>query len=333
MTRRGLFVIVALGVSLLAGLTISPAASAAEVISIGTLAPRKSPMGHVLHAWTKAIKKKSRGQLKVKVYYNAAQGDENAMVAKMRSAQLDGAFLTSPGLASVYNPMGALEMPGLFQNWTSMHKARKAMSKEFKAGATKAGFIIGGWGDVGLARTMSKGKAIRTGTDLKTMKVYRWKDDPIGPVMASVIGYPSVPSSVPGLLPALSSGRINVATLSSYEALVYQWWTHLDHVTDLVVSIRVGAIVFAKPRVDALSSRHRSLLLKTGNKAAKMLSKRLRREDEKAYKMLKKRMTVVQLSSKERNAWHRSFKQVRDKLGQGVFAKSLVAKLKKLTKH
>lgn len=329
MSRKTLATV--LGATLmLAGLAVTRDAGAVEVVSLGTLAPQKSTWGKVFGAWSKAVKKKSGGELELKWYYNAQQGDEAAMVAKIRSGQLDGAAVTSVGLSTVYKPIIALQMPGLFKDWETLDKARDAMSKSFSEGAEQAGFIIAGYGDVGLARTMSKGKEIRQPSDLKTMKVYRWKDDVIGPVVSSVVGFPSVPTAVPELLPALSSGRINVITVPCLAAVQLQWWSHLDHINTTVAGVGVGGLILSKERVDRLSADHRDLLLKTGSKAAKMLTKRIRKDDKKAYKMLKERMTVVKLTKSERKVWEDQFKEVRARLGQGVFSASLVKKLEDL---
>src|SRR5690606_6821303 len=103
-----------------------------------------------------------------------------------------------------------------------------------------------GTGDVGLARTFSKGKAVKTPNDLKSMKVYAWKDDPGATITASVIGYTPVLSSVPGLLPALTSGQINVATVPALAADQLQWAPHFDHVTDDVAGAAVGGLIMSK---------------------------------------------------------------------------------------
>ena len=62
-----------------------------------------------------------------------------------------------------------------------------------------------------------------------------------------------------------------------------------------------------------------------------MLTKKIRKEDKKAYRMLSKRMTVVKLSGSEKAEWGRVFKKVRSRLAQGTFPASLVKKLERLS--
>src|SRR5688572_1295669 len=134
----------------LCGVTAATTANAEE-ITIGTLAPKHSPWGKVFRVWKQAVEKKSDGKLELKFFFNGQQGDEGAMVGKIRAGQLDGAAITSVGLSKIYTPILALQMPGLFSDWETLDKARDALKEKFEAGAAAEGFFISGWGDVGLA--------------------------------------------------------------------------------------------------------------------------------------------------------------------------------------
>ena len=315
------------------GLTTAGTASAGEEISLGSLAPKKSPWGKVFTAWSKAIKKKSDGQLKLNWYFNGQQGDEKAMIAKIRAGQLDAAAVTGVGLSAIHKDVMALQMPGLCTNWDCIDKVRSATLNDFQSKMNSEGFVYLGVGDVGLARTMSKGKAIKTPKDLTTMKVYAWQDDVAAPSLTKTIGYTPVYSSVPGLLPALSSGRINVISVPCLAATQLQWWSHLDHINTSVVGIGIGGLVISKKRLDGLPSDLKALMEKIGKKAGKMLTKRIREEDNKAYEMMKKRMTVVKLNPAQKARWKSIFKKVRRELGKGTYPADLVNKLNTLAGH
>ncbi len=313
----------------LIGITLSSSANATE-LSYGTLAPKNSPWGKVFKVWAKAVKKKSGGAVTLRWFFNGAQGDEMAMVAKMRSGQLDGAAVTGVGLSAVYKDILALQMPGLFTNWATLDSARDAMMSTFQAGFKAKGFILQGSGDVGKAKTMSKGSAIRSPNDLKSMKVYRWKDDIIAPVTARVIGYTAVPSSVPGLLPKLTSGQVNVITVPPLAAVSLQWASELNHINDETVGVGIGGLMMSEDAFNRVPADQQAMLTKTGTKAGKILTKRIRKQDARAYKHMKKKMTVVKLNPAEKARWRSVFKKVRRELGQGVFSSALVKKLEGL---
>src|SRR5215475_6451774 len=139
------------------GLGVAREARAAEVIKIGTLAPAASPWGQVFKIWAEAVKKRTNEGVELQFFWNGQQGDEGAMVGKMKDGQLDGAAVTAVGLGKIYKPIVALQIPGLFTTWAKLDAARDAMKGEFEKGVSDAGFTLLGWGDVGAAHVMSKG--------------------------------------------------------------------------------------------------------------------------------------------------------------------------------
>jgi TRAP-type transport system periplasmic protein len=304
-----------------------------EEISIGTLVPRSSIQGKSLADWSRTVKKQSGGRLRLKVYYNGDQGDELAMLKKIRASKIDGALGSSLLLSHIYRPILSLEMPGLFTDWASLNRVRSKMASKFAKGAAAAGFYIAGYSDIGLVRCLSKGKGIRSPQDLKGMKVYRPEADLIASHSANIFGYTSVMSSVRNLLSALSSTRINVICVSSSRVQTLQWWSHLVHIGEMVQGVEVGGIVFSKKRLNRLPADLKSILLKSGKKVAKMMTKRMLRADRRAYAQHKKRMTVVTLSDSEKLKWARGFKKVRARLGQELFPPALVKKMEKMTRR
>jgi TRAP-type C4-dicarboxylate transport system substrate-binding protein len=302
--------------------------SAQEKLKIGTLAPQASPWGQVFKVWAKAVKEKSGGRLELQFFFNGSQGDEGAMVGKMKSGQLDGAAVTAVGLSKMYKPIVALQMPGLFRSWGKLDAARDALKGEFEKGIGDAGFTTLGWGDVGLYHLMSKGFAIRAPEDLKGKKPYMWRDDIVQPVLYQVIGgITPVPLNIPEVLPNLNTGAINCLTAPSLAAEQLQWASKLDHIVSNVGGAAIGALVMSTKRLDALPGDLKAIMIDTGKIAGSALTARIRNEDAAAFGRMKGKMTVIDLSPAESSRWDGIFKQVRQRLGQGTFDPALVAKL------
>lgn len=314
--------------AVMAGVGLASEAQAAdETIKIGTLAPKSSPWGKVFETWIKAVNEKSGGKLELQFFYNGQQGDEDAMVGKIKSGQLDGAAVTAVGLGKIYKPILALQMP-LFTSWSKLDKARDAMKSEFEKGAKDAGFYISGWGDVGLVRTMSKGFAIKVPDDLKGKKPYYIRSDSIQPAIYSVIGGVSgVPLNVPEVLPNLNTGAVNVINAPCLAAEQLQWAGKLDNINENVSATAIGALVFSQKRMDALPADLKTILTDTGKVAATALTTKIRSEDDAAFGRLKNKMTVTSLSADDKSKWQAIFKQARAKLAQGTFSSELVKKL------
>src|SRR5689334_8447928 len=109
-------------------------AHAATTLRVGSLAPKVSSWGKILRTWERAVDEKTAGQIKLDIYYNGVHGMEDAMVAKMRTGQLDGAVLSSVGLADIYRNILALQLPGLLSSWAALDKVREVLAPELKQG-------------------------------------------------------------------------------------------------------------------------------------------------------------------------------------------------------
>lgn len=317
--------------TILAGVGLSEEASAAQVIKLGTLAPKASPWGQVFSVWEKAVKEKSGGNLELQFFYGGQQGDEGAMVGKMKAGQLDGAAVTAVGLGKVYKPILALQMPGLFSSWAKLDTARESLRGEFEKGAADAGFFIGGWGDVGAVHLMTKGITVRTPNDVKGQKPFSWRDDPTLAALFGVIGgVTAVPLNIPEVLPNLNTGAINMMSAPALAAEQLQWASKLDTIVEDKSAFAIGALVLSQKSLDALPADLRAILTDTGKVAAAALTKRIRNEDDAAYGRMAGKMTVIRLTAEERETWKGVFKQTRQRLSQGTFPADLVARLEGL---
>lgn len=315
------------------GLGRSTDAQAGDVIKIGTLAPAASPWGQVFKVWEKAVSEKSGGRLALQFFFNGQQGDESAMVAKIKSGQIDGAALTAVGLGKLYKPILALQLPGLFRGWAKLDAARDAQKSDFERGLNDAGVQLIGWGDVGAVRRLSKGFAVRTPDAMQGKKPMMWRDDAIQPVFFQVIGgVTPVPLSIPEVLPNLNTGAINIVDAPALAAEQLQWASKLDTLDDAVISLSIGALVLSSKRLESLAPDLRAIVSDTGRVAASALTKRIRNEDEAAFARLKAKMTVVTQRPEDQAKFDAVYKQTRQRLAQGTFSAELVAKLEALAK-
>jgi TRAP-type C4-dicarboxylate transport system substrate-binding protein len=308
-------------------LPLGTSARAEQTITLGTIAPKQSLWGKVFDAWGEAVRKKSDGKLTIQVYYNGTQGDDAAMIGKLRAGQLDAAAVSSVGLSQIHKPMLALQLPGLFRSWAGVDRARDAVGPELVRGAEAEGFVVR-LGDIGRLRSMARGFAPRTPGDLRGRKVLAWRNDVIGPTVQQLIGQIAiVPLSPPEVLPALRQQTIDALSAPALAAEQLQWAPQLDHVGADSVVVALGGMVFSKKRLDALPGDLRAILDDTGARASAALRQRVRAEDDAAYERLATKMTVVKLTDAERAAWAAVFEKAIARLRQGTFDPKLVDRL------
>jgi TRAP-type C4-dicarboxylate transport system substrate-binding protein len=325
LSRKSLVAV--LGAFAFAATLLPNTANAAEVVKIGTLAPKQSVWGQVFQVWETAVKKKSDGKAEIQFFYNGQQGDEGAMVAKMKSGQLDGAAITAVGLSKIYKPVLALQLPGALTTWEKLEKAQTDLKSEFEKGIKDNGFDLLGWGNVGRAHLFLKGDgSVKAPGDLKSRKPYMWRDDLIAPVFYQVVGATPVPLNVPEVLPNLKTGGVDTVNAPALAVEQLQWAPQLNQAGNQVTGCAVGALVVQSKRMTSLPGDVRTIILDTGAVAAKALSGKIKAEDEAAWGRMTKKMKTFDV---DEAAFAKTFKEVRKRLRQGTFAPDLVTKIEK----
>ncbi len=295
-------------------------------IKFGTLAPKSSPWGKVFQIWVDMISEKSQGSLKLVFYYNGVQGDEKTMVVEkmMAGSQLDGVAVTSVGLSKIWQPILALQTPGLFREWKSLDAARKAINDKAVAGFAGKGIYNLGWGDVGIAHLMSKFDVGGPET-LNGHKPYFWKDDPIAPhffaalkeVASETNGGFSLAEQglqIPEVLPALNQGNVDFINAPSLAAQQLQWADKLTHIVTQPSGIGIGALVIKQSTLDGLTEDQKKLLKDTGAVAAADLTGRIRKADKHAFDKMKKDKKAIDLSDDDKAKWEKVFKKTQEKV-------------------
>jgi len=297
------------------GLDLSVRVAHAEELRIATLAPRDSLWGRVYTVWAEAVSQKTGGRLTIRVDWNGTQGDEQAMMGKLKAGQLDGVTTSSLGLAQVHKPILALQMPGVFDSWEALDRAREALRPEFEKAAEAEGFVISGWGDVGRLRGMGRGVAVRVPEDLRGRRAMSLRSDIIGPTLFQMVeGVTPVPLSVPEVLPALRTKTIDVLSAPSLVAEQLQWSPLLSHVSSESSVFAIGGMVWSRRRLEQLAPDLRQVLRETGAKASAALGTRVRAEDDAAYSRLASKMVVIKLEASEKKRWTDLFAKVRARL-------------------
>jgi TRAP-type C4-dicarboxylate transport system substrate-binding protein len=329
---RQLFVVlVAAGAFLLPGATSLPAASAEgpNVIRFASLAPPGSAFMKVMKAWNRSLKKATQNRVELRFYSGGSQGDERDFIRKVRAGQVDAAGVTTTGLGMVVRPVLVLTAPGLITEYDQLERARTELGPRFNEMFEAAGFKNMAWGEAGKNRIFSVEKFAKP-EDLKALRPWAWKDDPIFAELVRIVGANPVRMGVPEVYGGLQTRMIDVVPTSSIAAVAMQWYTRLNYVAKENFAIIVGGSLIKREKFDELSEADQKVLLDTSERAARALDTLARRDDETAYQsMIERGMVELDLSA-HKVEWDAVAAQTRKNLIGRVYSKSLLEAVEKV---
>ncbi len=285
-----------------------------RTLSIATLAPVGSTWMRAFEAWNREIRRRTHGELSLRLYPNGVQGDEDEVVEKIRRGRLDGGAMTAVGLAMIHRPTLAFQLPGMFNSYEELDRARNALRPELDAAYHEAGFELLGWGDAGTDRMFSN-RAIHTPRDMTTTRTFLWRDDLIGPVFLDVLGAHSVLRQVGEVLTDLSVHQIDTLSASPIAVVSFQWATYVTHMTDISMGSEIGAIVIGRHQFEQLPEEHRTILRELAAEYSSLLVRNVRHDDDSSIpSMVARGLQVVTPSPAEAAQWQTAFARTRQRL-------------------
>jgi len=263
-------------------------------IRLATLAPSGSPWMEVLNKAQAEIKEKTAGRVTLKYYEGGQQGDERDFVRKIGLGQLDGAAITSIGLAMIDESIRVLELPMMFQSAEELDYVADKMWPYFQKKFEKKGYKLNDRGEVGWVYFLSKNK-VENINDLKGQKLWMWGDDQLVGAMFKKLGLNGVPLGVPEVDAGLTSGKINACYGSPVAAVALQWYSKVKYMTSMPMSFAIGATVVSAKSLQKMSAEDQKAVEAIGKAASKKLRKVIRKANEDAKTtMTRKGITVVQ---------------------------------------
>lgn len=278
----------------------------AESIKFATLAPKGSTWMNNFAAMGKEIRAKTDGEIRLRIYPNGVQGDELDVIRKMRAGLLHAGAMTATGLGEIQEEVLIFQLPRMFRNYEELDYVRNYLRADLDKAFLDAGYVLLGMGDIGFYYIFSN-EPIRTIADLQSSNVKMWvrTSDRIGLTFYKNAEIATVPREVTQVLSSLYSGQINTLTASPYVTVALQWHDKFKYMTNLPVSVGVGATVMTKEKFDALSPEQQQILHEVADTYQGQLIQAIRKDNERALEALQKKagIQMVEFEDDAREAW------------------------------
>lgn len=295
-----------IGLLILGMLTAPTTLFAAESIKFATLAPKGSTWMNNFEAMAREIHAKTNSEIRLRIYPNGVQGDELDVIRKMRAGLIHSGAMTATGLGEIQKEVLIFQLPRMFKTYEELDHVRDFLREDLDKKFMDAGYVLIGMGDIGFYYIFSS-EPIRTIADLQSPSVKMWArtSDSIALEFYKNADIATVPREVTQVLSSLYSGQINTVTASPYVTVALQWHDKFKYMTDLPVSVGVGATVITKEKFDQLTPEEQAVLREVGDKYQASLIEQIRKDNDRAIEALEKKtgLQVVAFEDDAREAW------------------------------
>lgn len=279
------------------------------VIKIATLAPDGSSWMKTLNAINAEVMEKTKGKVVFKIYPGGVLGDEKDMMRKMQIGQIQGAGLSSGGLAQIYKEIDVIHIPFFLQNYEEVDYVLKKMGPYFKKGLEDNGYILLGWSEAGFTFLMST-VYVSSVNDLKKAKVWIWQESPMAKAIFHEAGVAAIPLSLPDVLVGLQTGLVDVVYSPPTVAIALQWFTKVKYLVDVPLSYIGGGIVVKKDIFKKLPQSSQTIIFESLQRNLDQLKTITRRENQEAIKVMQNNGVKIVTSPQDQVA---EFKRLSEK--------------------
>jgi len=284
----------------------SPASAQVVTIKMATLVPTNSSWFLVLKEVADRWNKLSTGRVKVILYGGGTKGDDPEVVQAMRLGELQGALLTSVGLAEIEKSVYALSIPMAYESYDEVYAVLGKIRPRLEAAIDANGFVVLNWVDAGWIRFFTT-RPVATPDDLRKLKLFQWNGDPKTLEIWKIAGFNPRPASSADLPTGLSTGLFEACGLSPQVAQIGRYYERAKYMTDLNWALLLGATVIKKDTWAKVPADVKPALLKAMEEAGARLQADIRRSGEADVAAMKSAgLTVVPVDAKTKELWRQT---------------------------
>lgn len=297
--KRILLILLVLA-AFLAGMT-AQATAAPMVMKMALGDPEDSEMGVVGHTFQKYVEEKSKGAVKVNLFFSGALGDETETIHNLRSGSLE---LSCVGIANIVpfaKEMGVLTLPYLFDNLDEVVAATSgAPSDLMNSYAVKSGFRVLTWTYTDFRYYSNSKRPITKLADMQGLK-FRVPQSAVLLAACKAFGGSPVPISWAETFTSLQQGVVDGQCYGyiGFKANKFQE-ANQKYIAEVHYTYQLQPLLISERVFRKLSPEHQTLVIEAGKAAQEACLKYQIAEAGKAKEYLVKLgVTITQLEDEE----------------------------------
>jgi TRAP-type transport system periplasmic protein len=306
-------------------------ADAQLIIKVATMAPRSAEFVRREKRYNLRLDEETHGRIQFRTYWGGIAGDEQTVMRKLRSGQIDAAPLGTDTASRAVRQAMVLMAPQTFFNYKQVDAVRKALAPEFNQEAYQNGFKILSWWDAGRARIFSN-RPIRTFTDLRVGRPWLYPPSSMLREFYKMINVTGVPLEISEVYGGLQTKMIDTVWISPVLVGALRWSAHVKYMSASPATIIQGAFVLRRPTWDAMSKEDQEAMDRIVKEQSVKFQADFREDDERAFVKLQTRgITAVPFTNPEE--WRAVGRQLRNKMIGRAYSKEMLARVEAITKQ
>ena len=231
----------------------------AAVLKIATVTPEGSEWMQAMRDGAAQIKERTEGRVQIKYYGGGVMGNDSKVLGKIRINALQGGAFTPSALQQIYPEISLLGLPLIFQSVEEAEFVRRHLDERLKAGLEEKGFVSFGFAATGFAMIMSN-DPVRSLDDMRGKRVWVPEGDTISYASMEALSLSPVTLPLTDVLTGLQTGLIDIVAMSPIGALVLQWHTKVNYVTDMPLVYTYGFMAIDKRAYRKISAADRAIV-------------------------------------------------------------------------
>ncbi len=231
----------------------------AATFKIATVTPEGSQWMKDMRASAAEIKQRTEGRVQIKYYGGGVMGNDGKVLSQIRIGRLQGGAFTPGALAKHYPDMNIYGMPMVFDSDEEAAYVREQLDPVLIRGLEEAGFKSFGFAAGGFAYIMSN-TPVTSLEDLKGKKVWVPEGDVISYASMEAMDLSPVTLPLTDVLTGLQTGLIDIVAMSPIGALVLQWHTKVDYVTEIPLVYTLGLMVIDQKAWKKVSAEDQAIV-------------------------------------------------------------------------
>jgi TRAP-type C4-dicarboxylate transport system substrate-binding protein len=291
--------------------TVAPGAQTNDPIRIriGTIVPKNSAWHDTLEYFRQEWLRTLGPGFDIRLISGGQLGDEDAMLLKVRTGQIEAVGLSSIGLSRIDRSVSCLQIPLMFDSWEELDRVRDRLAPQIERRIEVRGYKVLNWVDGGWVYAFSKQPAA-TPSELRKLKLFTSAGDAETERLYKGFGFNVVPLPITDALTSLQTGAIEAIPTVPLFAQIQGLYKRAPHMTDVRWTPLIGGTVIDVKVWERIPAEKRPALIDAAHKAGDKLRANIRRLDPVSIQEMQKRgLNVVTLDVAARASWQREAEQ------------------------